>query len=179
MPTEIHDLDGRLLARVDRNEHGIIAFNDMDLRRANLRGVELFHRPAVHSNLRVGWHLYGTNLSGSDMCESDLRFCCFAKTKLIDAKFDGARLNWCDHTLLAEILRQAAVAEGDPTRLEAASTVLANRKWTWLDVIAFRGPHESWCFEILRPWFRDGDGDRLPEIVRRRLTGETGATAAS
>jgi hypothetical protein len=41
--------------------------------------------------------------------------------------------------------------------MEAAETVLAHLGWAWAKFLAFRGPHEEWALDVLRPFVQPGD----------------------
>jgi uncharacterized protein YjbI with pentapeptide repeats len=182
MPITIKHIDGHVLATVDYDNRGLIGLEGADLRGADLRGVTLAHERApigCHVNERgdycrgmVGWRLAGADLSGAELRDADLSLVPFAGANLRDARLDGARLNWCQHVLLAEILRQAAAT--DPQRLEAAETVLAHQDWSRAQFFKFNGPHQAWCLEVLPPFVRAGDVGVPPPLAGPRPTAVQG-----
>jgi hypothetical protein len=153
---EVRHVDGHLLASVEAESLAHCDFRNMRLDGADFRGQKLCIRPPVggsgthHTALFDNADLTEADFRGADISENYFRGC-----TLTNARFDGARINFCSHTVLAEIVRQRANC--DPAKLGGAQFILDHPRWTWRDFLYNETPESPWVHQILKTFMLPDD----------------------
>jgi uncharacterized protein YjbI with pentapeptide repeats len=138
-----------------------------NLRGANLYGANLYGANLYGANLR-GADLYGANLCGANLYGADLYGARLYGADLYGADLYGAndprpRLNWSNHNLIGEILRQAAGTV--VARREVAGLVFMSQDWCWKDFMKIKHSQKRWALEELAKWVQDDDG--APDVLKK------------
>ncbi len=116
-----------------------------DLRGANLRGAYLRGANLVGANLH-GADLVGAYLGGADLGGAYLHGAYLRGANLVGAYLGGAYLSWRDHTLLSQVLWNAAKTE--PQQMVAAF-VRWRTDWCWDQWQQWQHPEKSWAIKVL------------------------------
>lgn len=156
MPTDIHDIHGNLLHTHDGDTFAAANLAHKSLRfanfqRATLRGTDNPEIPGRSAGAVFNF----SDLSGADFRGADLTQASFHRANLIGAKFDGARLNYFDHDLVSEILRQNAGDDLD--KLHISGLILLQRDWCWHQFRSLNHPAEAWAIATIRGMRRADD----------------------
>ena len=140
---------------------------DADLWGANLRGANLYSTNLRGADLRVA-NLRGADLRGADLRGANLRGAELYSTNLRGADLYDADLNWTQHELVAEILRQAA--GDDVEKLQLAGLILICKDKCWEDFMQIEQvmKFKDWCLEVFKPFFEEHP-ENIPHQVKKLL----------
>jgi hypothetical protein len=179
MPIDIKHKDGRVLKTIEADTLAFVDLVAQNLDGADFRNVR-FGCPAAKGcvpHYRIsGAKFDGAILRNADFSGSDVSMTSFRGADLTRARFDNARLNWCSPDLVAEIIRQAVMADREFTRLETvdierlelAGLILLTRT-SWDFYLAIHHSQEEWLCETLKPWMHDDDASHPgPRLLLER-----------
>ena len=96
-------------------------------------------------------NLQCANLRGADLYGADLR---------------GANINWTQHELVAEILRQAAGNDIEKLQLAGLILICKNKCWDEFMQIEQVMKLKDWWLEVFRPYF-EAHPDNVPSQVKQ------------
>ena len=84
------------------------------------------------------------------------------------ANLEGANINWTQHEIVAEILRQAA--GNDVEKLQLAGLILICKDKCWEDFMQIEQvmKFKDWCLEVFKPFFEEHP-ENIPHQVKKLL----------
>ena len=140
---------------------------DRDLQGTYLRDANLVDANLVGANL-VGANLRDANLVGAKLQGTYLRGANLVGANLEGANLEGANINWTQHELVAEILRQAA--GNDVEKLQLAGLILICKDKCWEDFMQIEQvmKFKDWCLEVFKPFF-EAHPENIPHQVKKLL----------
>ena len=112
-----------------------------------------------------GTDLRGTDLRGANLHGADLQGANLRSANLCDAK-----LNWCSHNLIAEILRQAAVNDVDKLKWAGFVAMQAHKCWDYFELLG--DPQYVWGLSVLAPRADENAPIQVRAYVRQQTLKE-------
>jgi hypothetical protein len=115
-----------------------------------------------YENIRDAVEKNKSNLSGSDLSNSDLRFSNLSGSNLSGSNLrfsnlSGIKMNWQSHDLIAEILLRSA--GDDYEKRSIAGLILVSRGWCWDKFIALPISDKiiTWFIDTLAPFAENSE----------------------
>lgn len=154
MTIEIKHKDGRILKSFDELDGAFtMQAAHLDLRGSYLAGADL---SAVGAPEWWTWMyeycgfrtLQDCDLTDASFVGANLSRMMFGNARLYNADLTGCKINFGDHSLVAELLRQHA--GNDPARLAGAEMISSSRDLCWVNFMAMGLPDTAWAMDVFR-----------------------------